>query len=198
MSYCPFCQGKLGVDCFNVQECGEITRDMAMRYQETRAVPCDDTTGWVPLDPLRDATDAEVEVALSAWKECPALAHRDCIHVAINALLAHRRGRGEGEGEALIAEAERDGAIGHWVSPAYYLRLAAALRASRAEVEREKAGRIDAEERHPWSWWRNRALAAEARAQAAEGALSPIVTLPVGTIRCIEQGYSPTYPVWVL
>lgn len=34
MSACPACGGLIGRDCFNPQECMEITRDQAARYRE--------------------------------------------------------------------------------------------------------------------------------------------------------------------
>lgn len=40
MSYCPHCGGAIGRDCFNVAECGEITR--AMHQQQ-----CPD---WQPIE----------------------------------------------------------------------------------------------------------------------------------------------------
>lgn len=40
MTTCPSCGGLLGRDCFNPQECAEITSDMARQALEQRFEPC--------------------------------------------------------------------------------------------------------------------------------------------------------------
>lgn len=80
MSTCQFCGGVIGRDCFNPQECGEITRDMASRYQHAqvaegerrgcrRCSECRDCSHhWIP-DLMAD-DDPEYEPGEYACKHC--------------------------------------------------------------------------------------------------------------------------------
>lgn len=43
--YCPYCSGILGVDCFNVYDCGEVTRNMELEAAKTQAAPVCDGVG---------------------------------------------------------------------------------------------------------------------------------------------------------
>lgn len=52
MSACPGCGGRVGLDCFNPQECEAISRDMAQRAQEAYYAEAE-ATHWAALEAER-------------------------------------------------------------------------------------------------------------------------------------------------
>ena len=86
---CPYCQGQIGLDCFNVEECGQITMAMQQQAQPSDIAEMENEISALraELAAAREALDLETKrldtlidsqlVIVSAFDDAYCLADRD-------------------------------------------------------------------------------------------------------------------------